>query len=181
MRDIMETEKTKESRLKPLHILAIVVIVAAVAGVAYLALGSSASAQAVAVGDNVSVYYTGSLSNGTVFDSDVGQQPLQFTVGSGHIIKGFDQAVVGMRLNQTKNVTIPADLAYGPVNQSMILQVPRSQFGNMSLSVGQGVSTSTGQQAIIKAFNNSTVTVDFNPPLAGQTLMFNIKVVAIHR
>ncbi len=177
----MQTEKPKGFKLGPLHILAIVVALAAIVAVAYLVIGNTASAQVVAVGDNVSVYYTGTLANGTVFGSNVGQQPLQFTVGTSPMIRGFEQAVLGMRLNQTKHVTIPASEAYGPVNQSLIMKVPRAEFGNMSLAVGVGVSTNSGQQAIIKALNSSTVTVDFNPPLAGQNLTFSIRIAAIQK
>jgi peptidylprolyl isomerase len=177
----VETAGPKKFSLKPVHGIAIAVVLAVLVVLAYVAISSSAfSAPVVAVGDNISVYYTGTLTNGTVFDSNVGKQPLQFVVGSGQMIKGFDQGVVGMRLNETKNITIPPAQAYGEVNQSLIVQVPRSQFGNMTLSNGLEVSTSAGQQAVIKGFNATSVTVDFNPLLAGQTLTFQIRVVEIN-
>ncbi|MDE1811170.1 MAG: peptidylprolyl isomerase [Candidatus Micrarchaeota archaeon] len=142
---------------------------------------NNASAQTVAAGDNVSVYYTGTLTNGTVFDSNVGKEPLNFTVGAGEMIKGFDEGVVGMKLNQNKTITIPPAEAYGEVNQSLIVQIPRSQFGNVVVAVGTKVQSSQGQVGTIKAATNTTVTVDFNPELAGQTLIFDVKVVAIKR
>lgn len=173
-------KKEKGFRIKPVHIVALAVAIVAIIAVVYMAIGSS-SAQVVAVGDNISVYYTGTLTNGTVFDSNVGKQPLNFTVGSGELIKGFDQGVVGMRLNESKNITIPAAEAYGAVNQSLIVQAPLSDFGNSTPSVGMTVSTSQGQRGIVKAVTANSVTVDFNNPLAGQTLIFQIKVIKISK
>ncbi|MDE1811090.1 MAG: peptidylprolyl isomerase, partial [Candidatus Micrarchaeota archaeon] len=82
---------------------------------------------------------------------------------------------------QNKTITIPPAEAYGEVNQSLIVQVPRSQFGNVIIAVGTKVQSSQGQVGTIMAATNTTVTVDFNPELAGQTLIFNVKVVAIKR
>lgn len=178
----MEAEtKAAKSGFKPVYALAIIVVIAIIVAVAYMATRGNAAPSVVAVGDNVSVYYTGTLTNGTVFDSNVGKQPLQFTVGSGQLIKGFDQGVIGMKLNETKTITIPANEAYGEVNASQIVTVPRSQLGNGTVTVGMGVSTSGGQQGIVKAVNATSVTVDFNSPLAGQTLIFQIKVVSIKK
>ncbi len=161
-------------------------LLAALAAIAVLAViymaTSSASSQTVAPGDNISVYYTGTLTNGTVFDSNVGKQPLEFTVGSGEMIKGFDQGVVGMRLNQPKTITIPTNEAYGAVNPSLIINVPLSEFKNQTIGVGNTITeTGNGQsaQGIVTSVNSTTATVDFNSPLAGQTLVFNITVVKI--
>ncbi|MDE1833443.1 MAG: peptidylprolyl isomerase, partial [Candidatus Micrarchaeota archaeon] len=118
---------------------------------------------------------------GTVFDSNVGKSPLNFTVGAGEMIKGFEQGVVGMKLNESKTLTLPPDEAYGNVNASLVVQVPKSQFGNSTITVGMRVQSSSGAVGVIKAVNASDVTVDFNPELAGQTLIFNVKVVAIKR
>lgn len=172
--------KTITGNTKYLFIAVALIIVILI--VIYLATSNNNS-PVVATGDNVSVYYTGTLTNGTVFDSNVGQDPLKFTVGSGEVIQGFDQAVIGMKLNETKNITIPANDAYGPVNPNLIVKVPISEFGNQSVHVGETVSqqSSDGQQVpgVITALNSTTATVDFNSPLAGQTLIFSIKVVAI--
>jgi peptidylprolyl isomerase len=185
---------------KPIYILVAVIIIIGLVSVIYLAANnnmsqksnvppagneshiSNASAE-VAPGDTVSVFYTGTLTNGTVFDSNVGKEPLQFTVGSGEVIQGFDEGVIGMKVNQTKTVTIPANEAYGEVNPEMIISVPISNFGNETLKVGMDVSatSSNGQelQGVVKSFNSTNATIDFNPPLAGQTLIFEIKVVEI--
>ncbi len=161
-------------------IIAVIVAAAIIASGAYVV--SASQQQIVVAGDNVSVYYTGSFTNGTVFDSNVGAQPLYFTAGAGQVIKGFDQAVIGMKLNQSKQVTIPVNEAYGPVNPRLIVSVPAKAFGNQTVQVGAKVSEGTGRQTVdgvVVAVNATNVTVDFNPPLAGQTLVFTIKVVGI--
>ncbi|MDE1870889.1 MAG: peptidylprolyl isomerase [Candidatus Micrarchaeota archaeon] len=165
---------------KPLYPILIIVVAAAIIGSAYFVL-SGAATPAVAAGDNVSVYYTGKFTNGTVFDTNVGKQPLQFTAGSNQLIEGFDQGVIGMKLNETKTITLPPSQAYGEVNPSLIVQVPLSSFGNQTVSVGMVVTTSSYQQGTITAVNATTATVDFNPPLAGDTLVFTIKVVGIKK
>ncbi len=154
---------------------AIVIVVIA----AFVILGSAPVVQA---GDVVQVYYTGSFQNGTVFGSNVGQQPIQFTVGANQMISGFDQAVVGMRLNQTKNVTLPPSLAYGNVNPNLIITVPIAAFGNQTVKDGMPVTkNANGQQlqGVVTQVNSTNATVDFNPPLAGKTLYFSIRVVKI--
>jgi peptidylprolyl isomerase len=174
-------EKQKGVQFKPIYAVAILVAIVAVIGiVAYMTISSGASSAAVVAGDNVSVYYTGSFTNGTVFDSNVGRQPINFTVGAGQLIQGFDQAVVGMKLNETKTVTIPPAEGYGPVNQSLIMNVSTAEFGNQIVTVGMGISTNTGRQGRVTAVNGNMVTVNLNSPLAGQTLIFKIQVVAIH-
>jgi len=170
--------------IKPLYIIIAAILILGIIGGIYIASGSSAPV--VASGDTVSVYYTGTLTNGTQFDSNVGKQPLQFTVGSGQLIAGFDQAVVGMKLNETKTVTIPSDQAYGPVRQNLVISLPRKDFGNQTINVGMIItetSPQTGQQirGIVKALNATNVTVDFNSPLAGQTLIFKITVAQIQK
>ncbi|MDE1768579.1 MAG: FKBP-type peptidyl-prolyl cis-trans isomerase, partial [Candidatus Micrarchaeota archaeon] len=97
----------------PLYIVIIVVIILAIAG---SALVLSQSSPSVAAGDNISVYYTGQFTNGSTFGSNVGGQPLTFKVGAGQVIPGFDNGVIGMKLNETKTLTIPANQAYGDIN-----------------------------------------------------------------
>lgn len=167
-------------KIKPIHILAIVIIVALL-GVVYVVV-SGAFTPTVAAGDTIEVYYTGSFTNGTVFNSNVGQQPLQFTVGSGQLIQGFDQGVIGMKLNQNKILTIPANEAYGPINPDLIVNVSTSNFGNATIQTGMIVNRSEGGQnfqGVVTFVGSNTVTVNFNPPLAGKTLIFNITVVSI--
>jgi FKBP-type peptidyl-prolyl cis-trans isomerase 2 len=169
-------------QVKPVYIAIIaIILIIAVVGVIYLVTNSSA-APVVANGDTVSVYYTGTLTNGTVFDSNVGKEPLQFTVGANQVIAGFDQAVIGMKVNQSKTVTIPANEAYGPVDQRLIVKVPLTEFGNNTVNVGMNITESQNGQnfeGVVTAVNSTTATVDFNPKLAGQTLIFDIKIAAI--
>lgn len=158
-----------------------IIILAAAVIVSYIAISSAASS-VVKVGDYIAVNYTGTLTNGTVFGSSATSGPLQFTVGSNELIPGFDQAVIGMKLGQEKTVTIPANDAYGQINPNLIVKVPIADFMNQSVQVGETVSQeSSGQseQGIVTAVNATTVTVDFNSPLAGQTLIFKITVIAI--
>ena len=149
----------------------IIVVVAA----AYLLFGT---AQVVAIGDNVSVYYTGAFTNGTVFSSNFGGQPLNFTVGAGQLIPGFDQGVIGMKVGENKTLTLPPAEAYGEVNASLFVSFPINAFGNSTPFVGRQVSDgrSTG---IVTAVNATNATIDFNPPLAGDTLIFKVEVVKI--
>ncbi len=177
----MEAEKPKGHLVKRAYLIALAALAAVIiVGAAYF-ITSGAATPIVAVGDNISVYYTGTLSNGTVFGTNVGGQPLNFTVGAGQMIAGFDNGVIGMKLDQNKTITLPPSEAYGYVNQSLIVQVNRSEFGNESIQVGGIVTTSDGSEGVITAMNASTVTVDFNPPLAGKTLTFQIKVVSIKK
>lgn len=161
--------------MKPIYFGAALVVLAIIVGAYFVTASPTA-----AVGSNVTVFYTGRLSNGTVFSSNAGGQPFQFIVGSNTVITGFSTAVVGMRLNQNKTVTIPANQAYGPISTNLILQVPVSAFGNQSIKVGSYV-TPNGQQTpgLVTKINSTTVIVNFNNPLAGQALTFNIKVVSI--
>jgi len=177
----MEAEKPKGTGMKRTHLIAAVVAaVVIITGAAYITM-SGALSPTVAAGDNVSVYYTGTFTNGTVFGTNVGGQPLNFTVGSDEMISGFSNGVVGMKLNQNKTITLPPQEAYGYVNQSLFVQVPISDFGNSSVQLGGDVVASNGQQGVITALNNTTVTVDLNPPLAGDTLVFQVKVVSIKK
>jgi peptidylprolyl isomerase len=137
-------------------------------------------------GDNVSVYYTGKLENGTVFDSNINTTPLEFTLGSGKMISGFDEAVTGMAVGEEKTVTLPVDKAYGPYYPDRIVQVNRT--GNVSVTnpvVGQHLvftDPSTGANYRVKIINvtPSTMTVDANYDLAGQNLTFTIKLATIN-
>lgn len=173
-------------------VLAVVIVVVALLGVAYFAFGSHSgilaqmrsSGPVVSNGDMVTVYYTGTFTNGTEFGTNVGGQPLQFTVGSNDVISGFQAGIVGMGLNQTKNITVPANEAYGEVNPALIVNVPLSAFGNSIVNKGMEVSENTSSgvaSGLVTAVNKTAATIDFNPPLAGKTLKFSIKVVGIQK
>ncbi len=160
------------------YVLAGIAVVIAMAAIAYLAIGSLSPA--VKAGDTIGVYFTGTFTNGTVFDSNVGQAPLNFTVGSGQLIKGFDQGVLGMRLGQNRTITVPPSEGYGYVNSSLIVSVPLGVFGNQSNSIVTGAAVMRGyQRGIVAQVNATNATINFNSPLVGKTLVFNVKVVSI--
>ena len=176
------TNEPKKSRISKKYALAVVVVIVLL-GAVYLEI-SSAAPSVVSDGDVINVSYTGSFTNGTVFSTNVGKQPMQFTVGSGQLIKGFDQGVVGMHVGQNKTITLTPSEAYGEVNSSLFVPVSANILGNQTLTVGMVLTRTTGTQqeeGLVTAVNATTATVDFNPPLAGKTLIFDIKVLSIHR
>lgn len=135
-------------------------------------------------GDTVKVHYTGKFEDGTVFDTSVNDNPLQFTLGAGQIIQGFEEAVVGMGLGESKTATIPADKAYGPHRKEMVVIVARNQFPeDLVLKVGEKLQLSQpDDQTIIVTIadiSEATVTLDANHPLAGKDLTFDIQLVEI--
>jgi peptidylprolyl isomerase len=137
-------------------------------------------------GDTVNVYYTGTLDDGTVFDSNVNGTPLTFTVGKGMVIPGFEEAVIGMAVNNEKTVRIPPEKAYGLYNASFIHVINRTAFpSNLTPVVGQYYSvrsTIDGSESSVKVINvtSSTITLDANHALAGQNLTFSIRLAAIN-
>jgi peptidylprolyl isomerase len=136
-------------------------------------------------GDTVQVNYTGKLADGTVFDSSEGRDPLEFTLGKGNMIPGFEKAVLGMKVGEKKTVTIPSDEAYGPHLDDMVVEVPREKLpSNIDPKVGQMLETTqqNGTKIIFtitKVTDNTTVTLDANHPLAGKDLTFDIELVKI--
>ncbi len=135
-------------------------------------------------GDTVKIHYTGVLDDGTQFDSSAGRDPLEFEVGSGQVIPGFDQAVDGMSVGEKISVTIqPAD-AYGERHEQAVQEVPRSALPNdIEPEVGMALqSMSPDGQAMmftVAAVSEDSITVDGNHPLAGQVLNFDIELVDI--
>ena len=143
------------------------------------------TAATVKKGDKIKVDYVGTFEDGTVFDStEKHGAPLQFEVGAGQLIKGFDEAVVGMKVGQEKKITLkPAD-AYGEHNPQMLKEVPREQLPqDRAPEVGMGlyISLPNGARfpALIAKVSDKTITLDLNHPLAGKTLKFSIKVAEI--
>ncbi len=134
-------------------------------------------------GRNVSVHYTGTLDDGTVFDSSRGRDPISFEVGSGKVIAGFDQAVVGLKVGESKNVRIESADAYGDRNESAVVVVPRDQFPeNMEIVPGMQVQGSGPQgefPAVVTAIAANGITIDMNHPLAGFDLNFDIEVLEV--
>ena len=140
--------------------------------------------QQVQKGDVVNVHYHGKLTDGTTFDSSEGREPLQFTAGSGQVIKGFDDAVMGMTAGDKKTVNIPVAEAYGPRNEDMIMEYPTTDFpADMKPEVGMelqmGDDSGNVFPVVIVEVNADTVMLDANHPLAGQDLIFDVELVSI--
>lgn len=134
-------------------------------------------------GDTVKVHYTGTLGDGEVFDSSRGGEPLEFTLGSGDVIPGFDQAVAGMEVGQEKTITIESDDAYGPHREELLLTVPRDQFpADVEPEPGQQFQVSQGDTPFLVTLvevSDDKVVLDANHPLAGQDLTFALELVDI--
>ena len=135
-------------------------------------------------GDTVQVNYTGKLADGTVFDSSVGREPLEFTLGAGQVIPGFEKAVFGMKVGEKKTVTIPVDEAYGPRRDDLVGELPREKLpSGLTPEVGQQLvmTRPDGAKVIvtITSVSDNTVMIDANHPLAGKDLTFEIELVKI--
>lgn len=135
-------------------------------------------------GDKVRVHYTGTLADGSVFDSSDGREPLEFVVGSGQVIPGFDTAVGDLEVGQSATVTIPAADAYGERSEEGLQEFPRDFFPpEAEPQVGWAVELAApdGQRvpATVAVVTDETVTLDFNHPLAGEDLTFQITLVEI--
>lgn len=140
---------------------------------------------AVKKGDKIKVEYTGTLKDGTVFDSSEKHgQPLEFEVGAGQLIKGFDEAVIGMEQGEEKEITIePAD-AYGEKKDELVRELPKEQFPkDQEIKEGMflAVGLPDGKQlpAQVVGVGDDTITLDMNHPLAGKELHFKLKVVDV--
>jgi FKBP-type peptidyl-prolyl cis-trans isomerase 2 len=136
-------------------------------------------------GDTVKVDYTGKLSDGTVFDSSIGKQPLEFTLGAKQVIVGFENAVIGMKVGESKTVTIPVDEAYGRYRDDLVFTVNRSELPEgLEPQVGQQLTATNtdGSTTIVTIIEVSeeTVTIDANHTLAGKDLTFEITLVEIN-
>ena len=135
-------------------------------------------------GDTVHFHYTGTLNDGSVFDSSDGRDPLSFTLGAGQIIPGLDTAIEGMGVGEQKTVTIPSDQAYGPYQPQARQSVPREQIPeNIPVDPGTMLQMqSPDGRAIpvtVAEADDQQVVLDANHPLAGQELTFAVEVVAI--
>ena len=128
-------------------------------------------------GMRVQVNYTGKLEDGSIFDSSEGKDPLAFTLGAGEMIPGFDKAVKGMTIGESKDIKLsPAD-AYGEHDERGVQEVPRDRLPE-DVEVGTTLQTQQGGRAVIKELNDKTGIVDMNHPLAGQTLNFWITLLS---
>lgn len=135
-------------------------------------------------GDKVKVHYHGKLTSGETFDSSEGRDPLEFEVGSGMVIKGFDDGVTGMEPGEKKTINIPFADAYGPHNPEMIVEMPKDRFPeDMELELGMPLMMSNNQgqqfQVTVTEIKEENVMLDANHPLAGKDLVFDLELVEI--
>ncbi len=134
-------------------------------------------------GTQVKVHYTGRLDNGQVFDSSAERDPLEFTLGQGQLIPGFETAVAGMQVGDKKTVTIAAEEAYGPRQDELLFSVEREQLPeHIQPEVGQQLQVSQeGQTTVVTVaeLTDTTITLDANHPLAGENLTFELEVVEV--
>ena len=135
-------------------------------------------------GDKVKVHYHGKLTNGETFDSSAGREPLEFEIGAGSVIKGFDDGVSGMKVGEKKTNNIPVDEAYGQRSEDMLIEFPKDRFPtDMEIKEGMQLmmSNGTGQNipVIVAEVKDDGVILDANHPLAGEDLIFDIELVEI--
>jgi peptidylprolyl isomerase len=135
-------------------------------------------------GNTIKIHYTGRLDDGTVFDSSREREPLEFTLGEGSLIKGFEDAVSGMAVGDTKTIHIPANEAYGERRDDLVLTVNKKQFPP-DIDPKQGLMLSLRNpsggmvEAMISEVTEDSVTLDANHPLAGKDLTFDLELVEI--
>lgn len=133
-------------------------------------------------GSTVEVHYTGRFIDGEVFDSSEGKDPLQFQIGSGQIIPGFETAIMGKNIGEKVSVTIAPDQAYGQLREDLVIEVPLDKMPG-AVEVGQLLQADGGDgqvvQVIVKEIKEEVIVIDGNHPLAGQELVFDIEVVSI--
>lgn len=140
--------------------------------------------QEVKNGDKIKVHYHGKLANGETFDSSEGREPLAFEVGSGMVIKGFDEGVKGMKVGDKKTINIAAEEAYGPSNPDLVIEMPKDRFPeDLQLEVGMPLvmSNQEGQQFQVRVdeIKENGVVLDANHPLAGKELIFDLELTEI--
>ncbi len=135
-------------------------------------------------GDTVRVHYTGKLDDGTVFDSSVGGDPIEFVIGDHQVIPGFEDGVTGMILGESKTIVIPFDQAYGAYDDELVLNVPRDQFpDHITPEVGEALQLQQPDgnviTVVISEVSDEAVTLDANHPLAGEDLTFDLQLAEI--
>ncbi len=140
--------------------------------------------QQVKSGDKVKVHYHGKLTNGETFDTSEGRDPLEFTVGKGQVIKGFDDALLEMKVGDKKTVEIPVNDAYGPHQENMVVEYPKQEFpADMTPEIGMQLNMSDNQgnnfPVVITELKEEVVVLDANHPLAGKDLVFDLELVEI--
>lgn len=132
-------------------------------------------------GSKVKVHYTGKLEDDNVFDSSTGREPLEFTVGSGQLIPGFEQGVMGLNTGDKKTIELEPDQAYGQVREDLVNEVPRENLPE-GVQIGQELQAQTEQGPVrvrVVELNETMGKVDANHPLAGKKLIFDLEVVEV--
>ena len=140
--------------------------------------------QQVKSGDKVRVHYHGKLRNGETFDSSEGREPLEFTVGSGQVIKGFDEGVKGMQTGDKRVVEIAVEDAYGEKEEGRVVEFPKEQFPeDLNPEIGMQLMMSDGQghsiPVLVSEVKEESIILDANHPLAGEDLIFDIELIEI--
>ena len=140
--------------------------------------------QAVKSGDKVKIHYTGRFKEGQVFDSSQQRGPLEFEIGSGSVIPGFENAITGMKPGDKKEVTIPPEEAYGQRNQELFITMPKDQIPpEIKPEVGMQLKLSNEQGQVMPVMvtevGEESITLDANHPLAGKELVFDIELLEI--
>jgi peptidylprolyl isomerase len=136
-------------------------------------------------GDTVKVHYQGTLTDGTVFDSTHEQEPLEFTIGEGKIIPGFEESIVGMEEGQTKDVSVTPDQAYGDYNENGVVNFPRENLPeDINPELGMTLQMTTPEEqtvyVTVTEIEDETITLDANHPLAGKDLHFQIELLEVN-
>lgn len=131
-----------------------------------------------ASGDRVSVHYRGTLDDGSQFDSSEGRDPLSFVIGSGQVIPGFDEAVTGLKVGESRTVRIPVEQAYGERSDEMIVEVPLADLPE-GVAAGDELVSPQGARVVVLEVSGDAATIDMNHPLAGEALTFEITLVSI--
>ena len=178
-----------------MNIVITLVVIIVIALLALFLTKHMPSANTVQVGNTISVDYIGKTTDGKIFDTSIEQvakdnglfsaqrpyTPLSFTVGSGQMIAGFDKGVVGMHVGETKELTLAPQDAYGEVNPALVKTLSGSMFTSAGITpkVGETYMMNQGMSATVKAISGDDVTMDFNPPLAGKTLIFEVTLKSI--
>jgi len=134
--------------------------------------------------DTVVLHYTGSFTDGSVFDSSVDREPLEFTIGQGMVIPGFEKGIVGMNEGESKTLNIPAEEAYGLHREDLLGVIGRTQMpANIDLKIGMVLQSRSPDggvaNVIVREMNDENVTLDFNHPLAGKKLIFEVNLIKV--
>lgn len=134
-------------------------------------------------GDTVQIHYTGTLDSGEQFDSSLGSEPLEFTLGGGQVIAGFEKGVLGMNIGDKKTLRIPSNEAYGEYDDALVIQMPREELPALNYELGTELvmQQPSGRSipVIVIDTNDETIVLDANHPLAGEALTFELELVAI--